>query len=66
METRRGGTALQRWGRLVARSLVLVAGTYTCHDTNAATTAQGNFFTTASRLAIPKCKDGNRVLCSPI
>ncbi len=26
METRRGGTALQRWGRLVAMSLVLVAG----------------------------------------
>src|SRR5262249_40067388 len=26
METRRGGTGLQRWGRLVATTLVLVAG----------------------------------------
>jgi hypothetical protein len=46
--------------------LLLVAGSYTCHDASNATTATGNFFTTGSRLTIPKCKDGIHVLCSPI
>jgi hypothetical protein len=46
--------------------LVLVAGSFTCEDATLVTTVTGNFFTTGSRLAIPKCKDGIHLLCSPV